>query len=63
MNSEIMTFVYKAGFIRRGWDWKAVHFNGNIVATSGNQKYSNKEECLAMAQKYSPNGSSIRIME
>ena len=59
--NAVTTYIY----IRRSWllqkryDWRAVHSNGHVVATSGGQGYESKQACILMARCYAPAGSQL----
>lgn len=59
MNDAVVTTIYRRGIFRTKWDWRARSANGKVVATSGNQGYENRADCIGMAMKFAPHGSRI----
>lgn len=60
----IRLVIYRSRFARvvrrnQQWRWRLVHANGKIIATSGGDGYSDKDECTRMgvgvcSGKYKP---------
>lgn len=65
MKGKTMNAVTTHIYARRSWllktryEWRAVHSNGHIVATSGGQGYETRRVCVQMAKKYAPADSRI----
>ncbi|MCC7038458.1 MAG: hypothetical protein IT560_14310 [Alphaproteobacteria bacterium] len=52
-------YVRRTWTLKKRYDWRAIHSNGNIVATSGGQGYEMRSTCIQMARKYAPAGSRL----
>lgn len=59
--NAVITHIYirRDWLLRKRWDWRAVHSNGHVVATSGGQGYENRAACILMARRYAPAGSQL----
>ena len=63
MNEDVTLEVYRTRSLRRSqrWAWRAIHPNGNIIATSG-EGYANMAEARRMGEMVTGGHYRVRVV-
>ena len=63
MNEDVTLEVYRTRSLRRSqrWAWRAIHANGNIIATSG-EGYANAWQARRMGEMVLGGHYSVRVV-